>query len=174
MKETETTPVYWKLYYCDHWKGSDHLSETGSEGAMRLAMARAVQRGEDVWLIDPAGKKHLPEVTASQPAPQPAPQPGVKCRLLWPVTDEKYNVIWQKVFTLPFMPRKGDGFAVHECEILEVSLCVYSIDDGMADVFIEAWSRIQATWEEEKRQFEEWGWELWDHGDILPPCFEQD
>jgi hypothetical protein len=98
----------------------------------------------------------------------------VKCRFLWQINDEKYHVTWQKVFTLPFMPRKGDGFAVHECEILEAELSVYSIDDGMADVFIEPWQRMKDTWEEEKRQFEEWGWELWDHGDILPPCFEQD
>ena len=53
-----------KLYYCDQWTGRDHLSQWGDESEMRVAMERAERRGEDVWLIDPNGKKYLPQVTA--------------------------------------------------------------------------------------------------------------
>ena len=49
----------WRLYYCDQYTGRDHCSQTGHELEMRVAMDRAICRGEDVWLVDPDGKKHL-------------------------------------------------------------------------------------------------------------------
>jgi len=51
----------WKLYYCDPFTGNDRRSQSGTEGQMREAMRVADARGEDVWLVDPTGSKHLPE-----------------------------------------------------------------------------------------------------------------
>jgi len=99
-------------------------------------------------------------------------EPIVMCRFLWPSKDDDYEVIWEKVFPLPFMPGDGDRFVVDGCSHLVVTMAEYSVDDAMAQVFIQAWSRHCDSWEDEKRQFETWGWKLWDHGDDLPPCFD--
>ena len=50
----------WRLYYCDQESGRDHLSQEGSEQQMKQALQSAADRGEDAWLIDPSGGKHLP------------------------------------------------------------------------------------------------------------------
>lgn len=96
----------------------------------------------------------------------------IMCRFLWPSKDDDFRVVWQKVLPLPFMPRDGDRLVVDGCWSLDVAMATYSVDDGMAEVCIRAWSRHRDSWEDEKRQFEEWGWELWNIDDDLPPCFD--
>jgi hypothetical protein len=51
----------WKLWMCDQANGRDFLYRWGSEADMRKEMAWQHEHGRDVWLIDPAQNKHLPE-----------------------------------------------------------------------------------------------------------------
>lgn len=99
--------------------------------------------------------------------------PIVMCRFIWPSKDDEYVVEWQKTFALPFMPREGDRFEINGCSYVVVTMASYSVDEGIAEVFCREWTRHCDSWEEEKQQFDAWGWEIWDpESDTLPPCFD--
>ena len=53
-------PTDWKLYIHLREKGRDALLSWGPEKDAHAELQREAQRGSDVWLVTPTGKKILP------------------------------------------------------------------------------------------------------------------
>jgi len=99
-------------------------------------------------------------------------QLGVTCRFQWPIIDNEFEVVWEKTARIPFMPRKGDRFQIDGCSSLVVLSSEYSVDYGIAEVRFCAWPRCKESWGDIKKSYESLGWQMHDHGQELPPCFD--
>lgn len=53
-------PTDWRLWGCNRSSGAEKVLLWGPEAPMRAELERMAGAGCDVWLIDPAGEKHLP------------------------------------------------------------------------------------------------------------------
>lgn len=81
----------WKLWMCDHQNGKDFMYMRGTEAEMRKVMQSEFVRGRDVWLIDPNGKKHLPEDQACWDAVE-NDRTVLLCQWTGEVTGMRYEV----------------------------------------------------------------------------------